>query len=65
MCGFKTGLFTSPHIETFCERIRVNNQMITEDQVVKHASSIFDLVDSQQMNVTFFEIVTMIAFMQF
>ena len=37
MSGFKTGLFTSPHIETFCERIKVNNKMISEEQVVKHA----------------------------
>ena len=65
MCGFKTGLFTSPHIDTFCERIKINNQMISEDQVVKHATQIFDLIDEKKMNVTFFEIVTMIAFLQF
>ena len=65
MCGYRTGLFTSPHIESFCERIRVNNAMITEQKVVEHASAVLDVVDSRKMNVTFFEIVSMIAFMQF
>ncbi len=33
--GLKVGLFTSPHICCFRERIRVNSEMISEDEVVK------------------------------
>jgi len=32
--GFKVGLFTSPHIISFTERIRVNGEEITENEVV-------------------------------
>lgn len=32
--GIKTGLFTSPHISSFRERIQVNNQPLTEDDVI-------------------------------
>ena len=60
--GYKVGLFTSPHLESFCERIQVNNKMITEKQVVKIADPIFELVESKEVIPTFFEIITMIAF---
>lgn len=33
--GFRTGLFTSPHLVSFTERIRVNNEEIREDEVVE------------------------------
>lgn len=32
--GYRVGLFTSPHLEDFRERIRINGEMITEDYVV-------------------------------
>ena len=32
--GYKTGLYTSPHLRDFRERIRVNGEMIPEDSVV-------------------------------
>ena len=63
--GFKVGLFTSPHIETFRERIRVNDEMITEPVVTKYANAIFDVLASGQMPVSFFDIVTMTAFKHF
>ena len=37
--GFRTGLFTSPHLHTFRERIRVNGQMISQEglsEMVEH-----------------------------
>ena len=33
--GFRTGLFTSPHLVSFTERMRVNNEEITEGDVVE------------------------------
>ena len=63
--GFRTGLFTSPHIDSFCERIQVNSQCISEEKVVEHASRIFDVIERNQLQVTFFEIVTMLALLEF
>ena len=63
--GYRTGLFTSPHIDSFCERIRVNSECISEERVVEHASRIFDVIEEKQLNVTFFEIVTMMALLEF
>lgn len=32
--GYKTGLYTSPHLKDFRERIRINGQMISEQSVI-------------------------------
>ena len=37
--GYRTGLFTSPHLKDFRERIRVNGEMISEEAVVAFVSS--------------------------
>ena len=63
--GYKTGLFRSPHISTFRERITINKQMISQEELVKYARMVFEVIASQKLDVTFFEIVTMIAFLQF
>lgn len=36
--GYKTGLFISPHISSFRERITINQQLISQEDVVKHAT---------------------------
>src|SRR6266850_8573076 len=38
--GLKTGLFTSPHLVSFCERIQVNRQLIPENEVARLASEL-------------------------
>jgi dihydrofolate synthase/folylpolyglutamate synthase len=43
--GLKVGLFTSPHIVSFTERIRVNGEEITEDEVVSLTEEIRDIID--------------------
>ncbi len=65
--GFKTGLFTSPHLVSFTERIRVNNEEITESDVVSLAEEIrFKIQDSRfKMTPTFFEFVTAMGFLYF
>ncbi len=40
--GFKVGLFTSPHLVTFRERIRVNGEMISEEDVVRIGTEILE-----------------------
>ena len=41
--GYKTGLYTSPHIKEFGERIRINGQMVDEGFVVKFVEKTKDL----------------------
>lgn len=63
--GFKTGLYISPHISTFRERVTINSVKISQEDLVKHALAIFEVIEKKNIDVTFFEIVTMIAFLQF
>jgi dihydrofolate synthase/folylpolyglutamate synthase len=63
--GFRTGLFTSPHLVSFTERIRVNNEEITEEEVVELTEEIRSTIEGSELNPTFFEFVTVIAFLYF
>jgi dihydrofolate synthase / folylpolyglutamate synthase len=63
--GLKVGLYTSPHISTFRERIRINGQMIPEEQVVEGLSLIFKTIENEKIPATFFEITTFLAFWYF
>ena len=40
-CGTRTGLFTSPHLVEYGERIRVNGKMISEEPIAKYLTSIY------------------------
>jgi dihydrofolate synthase/folylpolyglutamate synthase len=63
--GYRTGLFTSPHLVTFRERIRVNGEMICEDAVAAGLSVIGDLICDWEPHPTFFEITTALALKHF
>jgi dihydrofolate synthase / folylpolyglutamate synthase len=63
--GYRTGLFTSPHLVTFRERIRVNGDMISEDAVAHGLTTIRNLVANWDPHPTFFEIVTALALKHF
>lgn len=63
--GYKVGLYTSPHIFSFCERIQINQKNISKEDVVKGFNEIFDLIDKNEMNVSFFEATTALAFKYF
>jgi len=62
---YRTGLFTSPHLVTFRERIRVNGQMISEEGVASGLTVIRDLVRNWDPHPTFFEITTALALKHF
>lgn len=62
-CGLKVGLYTSPHLRDFRERIRVNGKMISKERVV-------DFVDKEKdffepLHPSFFELTTALAFSYF
>lgn len=66
--GYITGLYLSPHVERFSERIVVNNQEISEEDLAMLISEVRPFVEEmvQQKNTpTFFEIVTALAFLYF
>ncbi|HVU97832.1 MAG TPA: folylpolyglutamate synthase/dihydrofolate synthase family protein [Puia sp.] len=58
--GYKTGLYTSPHLKDFRERIRINGEMIREEFVVDFVKRIRGV--SEQMDPSFFEITVVMAF---
>ncbi len=61
--GYKTGLFTSPHLVDFRERIRINGEMITEDYVQGFVEENLGLIG--EMQPSFFELTTLMAFRYF
>jgi len=61
----RTGLFTSPHLVTFRERIRVNGEMISDDAVANGLTAIRDLVRDWDPHPTFFEIAAALALKHF
>jgi dihydrofolate synthase/folylpolyglutamate synthase len=63
--GYRTGLFTSPHLITFRERIRVNGEMISEDAVADGLTMIRDLIAGWDPHPTFFEVTTALALKHF
>src|SRR4029453_10399967 len=62
---YRTGLFTSPHLITFRERIRLNGEMVTEEAVASGLTAIRDLVTDWDPHPTFFEVTTALALKHF
>jgi dihydrofolate synthase / folylpolyglutamate synthase len=58
--GYKTGLYTSPHLHDFRERIRINGHMIPESGVIAFTQRIRGAID--QFEPSFFEITVAMAF---
>lgn len=65
LSGKKVGLYTSPHISCFRERIRINGEMILETSVEDILGRIFHLIEIENIRATFFEITTLLAFEYF
>lgn len=67
--GYKTGLFTSPYIEDFCERIQINSEMIDRDTLARLTYKVKAVCDSMVEDgfnhPTEFEVVTAIGFLYF
>ena len=63
--GYRTGLFTSPHLVSFRERVRVNGEKISEDEVADGLTEIRELIRSWDPHPTFFEIATALALQHF
>ena len=62
-CGYKVGLYTSPHLVDFCERIRINGHPISEDYVVNFVEQ--ERSFFEPLHPSFFELTTAMAFKYF
>ena len=61
--GYKTGLYTSPHLRDFRERIRINGEMIPQENVVSFIEKHHEAFE--QMQLSFFEMTVGMAFQYF
>ena len=59
--GFNVGLYTSPHLVEYTERIKINNNEISKDDFAKYVSKVCTIAD----DLTEFEILTAAAFKYF
>jgi dihydrofolate synthase/folylpolyglutamate synthase len=60
VAGYKTGLYTSPHLKDFRERIRINGEMISEQSVVDFVAE--HKQDFEEIQPSFFEMTVGLAF---
>jgi dihydrofolate synthase/folylpolyglutamate synthase len=63
--GYKVGLYTSPHLLDFRERIQINRRMIEKQQLVDLIIRIKSAVEKLKIHITFFEFGTVLAFLHF
>jgi dihydrofolate synthase/folylpolyglutamate synthase len=61
--GYKTGLYTSPHLKDFRERIRIDGEMVTEEFIIDFTERIKTI--SEKIEPSFFEITVAMAFEYF
>ena len=61
--GFSVGLYTSPHLMNFNERIRVNGRPITNEEIIRFTKKHQKYIDKK--SITFFEATTAMAFNHF
>ena len=69
-CGYKTGLYTSPHLHTLKERIEVDGRLISEEEfaaLMTEAKPYFEAINHDPLyrQLTYFEALTALAFAYF
>ena len=65
--GYKTGLFTSPYVISFGERIQIDGRYISDEALCEIVSEIKEKTDglSEEMKPTVFELITLLAFIYY
>ena len=63
--GYKTGLYTSPHLVEYTERIKINNIDISKEDFATYIEKICTIAEKKNIHLTEFEILTAIAFKYF
>lgn len=65
VAGYKTGLFTSPHIFEYTERIKINDTEISKEDFCKYIALVAETADKTNVHLTEFEILTVVMFKYF
>jgi dihydrofolate synthase/folylpolyglutamate synthase len=63
--GYRVGLYTSPHLISYCERIQINGAPIAEDEFAHIADELMPIADAMADKPTQFEFMTALAFLYF
>jgi len=63
--GYRVGLYTSPHLIHFSERIQVNRVPLPESEMVSLITRVKNVVENLKIPITFFEFGTAMAFLHF
>jgi len=61
-CGYKVGLYTSPHLTDLRERIQINGQMISQADFARLVQLAQPIVDRMKPRPTYFDVITAVAF---
>jgi dihydrofolate synthase / folylpolyglutamate synthase len=65
VAGCSVGLYTSPHLIEFGERLQVNGQIASTEEIIRLFRCVDEAAQREQLRVTFFEAVTAMAFVAF
>ncbi len=65
LAGYRAALYTSPHLVSFTERIKIGDEEISQDEVVAIADEIWQRTAVADIALTYFEVVTVMAFIYF
>lgn len=63
--GFRTGLYTSPHLERINERIAINHRTITDGELSGYIDDVLDSIPRLKVKPTYFDVLTVAAFRYF
>ena len=63
--GYKTGLYTSPHLFEYVERVKISNQNISKNEFGEYVSQVCKVADENDIHLTEFEILTVLAYRYF
>ena len=63
--GYRTGMFTSPYIEVFNERIQINNELIADEELAAYTERVKGVMDEREAYVSEFAFITAVAFLYF
>ncbi len=63
--GYTVGLYTSPHLVRFHERIQINRIEISDDEIIELTEFIKKRIEEEKIETTFFEFTTALAFLYF
>lgn len=63
--GYKVGIYTSPHLQVMHERISINHQLISPEDLEYYVQRILEKADAYGVTLHFFEVMTVAAFRYF